>query len=245
MTGRAGCALLYRYRDRLGPRLTLPACGVGSVGSYCRSSTPPRRQGSVGPLRHAGRYQQIQGRVWVRTRPAPARMEFPVTSLAHLPEHRRETLLLRYADKLDYDGVDALVRERSQEPCRWKIGPPAITGELTAIPGDDGRYHLCADGRPRCTGNWSPQYDTSAYLHRQQCGWWTDGTSYRAQPPPGSGHEPQRQSHRQISWLVFLRGEATDPGLVPPSHRAQTHSPAGSGRPTRTRGLPWGTSALR
>lgn len=117
----------------------------------------------------------------------------PVVGLADLPEHRQELLLWRHALELDYDGVDDLVRENSPRPCRWESGPwPADTADQVAIRGDDGRYHLCVDGHPMCAreSQSEPANQPAQHHHEQWCFWWTDGTRYRVQQPPGLPYDP-------------------------------------------------------
>lgn len=142
-----------------------------------------------------------------------------MTSLADLPGHRRDSLLLRYEGQYDYYEVDDLVRERSRRPCRWDAGPPPITGELLAVPGSDGRYHLCVDGTLKCTGLIRPVHQEGGHLHRQLCSWVSDGTTYRAQPPRGAPMDAWPYGSRSASWVVTLHGDGTDPALVRTRHR--------------------------
>lgn len=74
----------------------------------------------------------------------------PATGLAGWPRHRRELLLWRYALRLDYAGVDALVHAAAEQPCswRWHRSHEADTG---AVLGDDGRYHLVRGDDVLCT----------------------------------------------------------------------------------------------
>lgn len=73
------------------------------------------------------------------------------------PEGRRERLLWRFALTLDYDGVADYVRSGVDQPCPWRWYRKH-SGELVAILGDDGRYHLVRDDVVLCTGvNYSEQ----------------------------------------------------------------------------------------
>ncbi|WP_203935537.1 endonuclease domain-containing protein [Planosporangium mesophilum] len=158
-----------------------------------------------------------------------------------LPVHRREALLWRYALDLDYDGVDDLVREAADIPCRWDWGPDAIAEECVAVVGDDGRYHLVVNGEPQCAVERERGDPAGAVRHGQWCYWWTDGARYRVQAPPGSwgpdGLICGEQGHLDVSWLVTLTDAVADPALVPVRRRcvdttARGHWPGYQGSDT-------------
>jgi hypothetical protein len=80
----------------------------------------------------------------------PARRQQQVCGFEDWPEQRREALLWRFALTLDYDGVADYVRTEAATPCLnsdWR--PP--DGEMSAVLGDDGRYHLFRDDAVLCT----------------------------------------------------------------------------------------------
>jgi hypothetical protein len=144
-----------------------------------------------------------------------------MSSFDELPLHRRNGWILRYIDRLAHDEMEQLVvrldkevRERSQQPCRWDKGPRPIAGNVQAIRGDDGRYHLCADGIPQCTGSLVPCPEAGSYRHEQLCYWWTDGLRYRAQIPNDTPYDRQQYRSQRVIWFVSLDAEAIDPGRV-------------------------------
>ena len=163
-----------------------------------------------------------------------------MASLADLPEHRRNNLLLRYERRYDYYDLDDLVLESSQQPCQWDGGPPPITGKLVAFPGDDGRYHLCADGTPKCTGLFSPMPEEGGYLHQQMCGWVSDGISYRAQPPRGASMDAWPYACRWVKWMVNLCGDAVGPELVRTRNRCPDSRARGQWPPYQDAHTPLG-----
>jgi recombination endonuclease VII len=156
--------------------------------------------------------------------------EHPIApnSLDELPDHRREHLLWQHALTLDYEGVEDLVLALAQQPCRWRWNntPDGLT-DASAVLGDDGRYHLLLADILVCDED-SHRPDRAAaagrFGHGQRCYWWTDGTSYRVQPPQTTGPRrpvgtTRRTATRTVTWTVALTGVVTAPELVPPSHR--------------------------
>jgi recombination endonuclease VII len=143
--------------------------------------------------------------------------------LDDLPEHRREALLWRYTLELDYDGVDDLVREAAGSQCNLLWDAPAASEDCTAILGDDGRYHMLVDGSPRCAEQRRHDDLVATILHHQWCHWWTDGSRYRAQPPPDSwsreGLTYGCTDTVTVEWQVTLTEAVTDPVLVPTRQR--------------------------
>ncbi|MFF5265446.1 endonuclease domain-containing protein [Actinomadura viridis] len=144
----------------------------------------------------------------------------PPTGLEDLPERRREALLWHHALTLDYYGVDELVRETSPWPCPVPGGlAPASRIRRVAVLGNDNRYHLLIDGHPICAHTKHPRRTPtgSAWPHQDSCHWWTDGTYYRLQRPPGSLPAPtdlRPLAARPVRWLVYLTEVATAPELV-------------------------------
>src|SRR5438067_3448358 len=155
-------------------------------------------------------------------------MSYPAVTLLgvgfdDLPEHRREALLWRYTLELDYDGVEDLVREAAGSQCNLLWDAPAASEDCTAVLGDDGRYHMLVDGSPRCAEQRRHDDLVATILHHQWCHWWTDGSRYRAQPPP---HSWSREGLTYgctdtvtVEWQVTLTEAVTDPVLVPTRHR--------------------------
>lgn len=89
----------------------------------------------------------------------PPRRRRRVRGIEEWPEQRREALLWRLALRLDYDGVDDYVRSSTSLSCLnedWQ--PPE--GQMTAVLGDDGRYHLFRDDVVLCT---EVSYSKQAY----------------------------------------------------------------------------------
>jgi hypothetical protein len=161
-----------------------------------------------------------------------------MSSFADLPQHRRNGWVLRYVDRLDHDRLDQLVaeldrlvRERSPRPCQWDSGPPPIIGNVLAVYGDDGRYHLCADGIPQCTGRLRPCQEAGSYWHEYWCHWWTDGFRYRAQALPDVPSDRQQYQSRRVTWMVTLNAEAIDPGQVQTRQRCPDHHARGQWPP--------------
>jgi hypothetical protein len=152
-----------------------------------------------------------------------------VVTLDELPEHRREALLWRFALELDYDGMDDLVRERSQRPCRVArlagLAAPDSTGlesAAVAVLGDDGRYHLRTGDRLVCATRGRHRAAAGGYPHKQWCYWWVGDTGeYRIQAPPGVAYEPRRHRSRTVSWVVRLTGQTQPLALVAPGERCR------------------------
>lgn len=170
------------------------------------------------------------------TNTGPAHPDLPLVTLDDLPERRREALLWRCALELDYNGVDADVRERSTQPCRWQWLGEA--DERVAVLGDDGRHHLLIDGQLLCAKpNASkrrfqvPQRDSLDYRHEQWCHWWTDGTHYRIQAPHDAARDHDGRTagsgSRWIGWNVVLTQHRTDPSLIPRNQRCPIQEPSG------------------
>ena len=144
----------------------------------------------------------------------------PAVGPDELPESRRDALLWRHADELDVDGVEALVRWRSTYPCRWQWRD-AITGERSAVLGDDGRYHLCEDDVPMCwlvPAGEQPAPSADGHLHQQWCSWWRGPTGYRRGAPRGAADD-DRRGGLIVEWLVRFTPVVSDPTLVAPRQR--------------------------
>ncbi|WP_329243080.1 endonuclease VII domain-containing protein [Actinoallomurus sp. NBC_01490] len=184
--------------------------------------------------------------------PAPA---LPLVTLDELPSQRRDALLWRHALELDYDEVDALVRERSTKSCQWRWLPPST--ERVAVLGDDGRYHLLIDGAFLCTPRrrprqaafrrrWRPPPDV---WHEQWCGWWTDGSRYRVQAPADARREdlgrPIGWGVQHVGWSVTLTEQRTDPNLVPRRERCPIAEPRGQWPPPQDLTTPLGRTRAR
>src|SRR3954452_22780130 len=144
--------------------------------------------------------------------------------LDDLLPHRREALLWRDALELDYDGVDDLVNRCAGAGCDRPWVSAAKAGQLAAVLGDDGRYHLLRNGVPTCGGRPRADDPVDVVRHKQWCHWWTDGARYRIQPPPGAcGPDGDlvegRLEERVAGWLVTLTDTISAPGLVPVRNR--------------------------
>lgn len=161
-----------------------------------------------------------------------------MSSFDDLPLHRRNGWILRNVDNVPHDDMEDLVlqldekiREQSQiSPCRWEVGPGPLEGKLQAIRGDDGRYHLCADGIPQCTGQYNPAAEPSAagvYRHDARLHWWTDGSRYGMQPPKGMPYDREQIRFWEVSWLVTLGTERAEPAAVRPRLRCADQAARG------------------
>lgn len=160
-----------------------------------------------------------------------------MVTLDDLPDRRRDALLWRYALTMDYQAVDAQVRERSTRPC----GPGWLgqAGERVAVFGDDDRYHLLIDGEPICAkpqksirrGHQRFLLPTPVWRHDHQCHWWTDGNRYRIWAPYDAARDhdglPAGSGDRDVAWTVALTAERAVPGLVPRSQRCPINEPTG------------------
>lgn len=148
------------------------------------------------------------------------------TGLSGWPEHRREILLWRFALTLDYDGVEDYVRASSADPCSWRWHRQH-TGEMVAVLGDDGRYHLFRDDVVLCTEIYhlgravNVDHHDGHVPHRRHCDWWTDGTRYRMFAPRTAPPEQQRapRASHCVEWVVRLLDDRVDPSAVPPLRR--------------------------
>ncbi|MEV6871651.1 endonuclease domain-containing protein [Amycolatopsis sp. NPDC051128] len=146
--------------------------------------------------------------------------------LQEWPEARREALLWRFALTLDYEGVADYVRTTASSPC---FGPhwQARTGELTAVLGDDGRYHLLRGDLVLCSGisergsRALPRHADGPVRHQRRYDWWTDGTTYRMFAPPTAPIAVRRgpRHYRVVEWAVQCDSERVAPGTVLPSQR--------------------------
>lgn len=154
------------------------------------------------------------------------------------PQHRRELLLWRYALVLDYDGVEDLIAEEADSPCRAPSVVPLAKArhagqrpERIAILGEDGRYHLLVDGQPICARR--AKRPRARHRHEQWCMWWTDGNSYRVQAPPDHGAELGSHDHRKVRWQVGVTETTIDPALVRNATAVLLTSRPAPGRPTK------------
>lgn len=174
-------------------------------------------------------------------------------SLDELPESRREYLLWQHALTLDYEGVEDLVIEAAERPCPWRQDllldvNPEGWASVRAVLGDDGRYHLLVNDNLECGAGSRRRSSPTEFAHKQWCHWWTDGTSYRVQPPPSQSPPTGaalsgRTAQRTARWTVTLTDTVTAPALVPRGERCP-----GGGMlwpPHHTTGTPMGRLRIR
>ncbi|WP_083914199.1 endonuclease domain-containing protein [Nocardia concava] len=148
--------------------------------------------------------------------------------LGDLPEPRRTAWLWTHALDLDYDGIEQLVMDRAQTPCRWdgNRGRIDLVG-LTAVLGSDGRFHLRSrDGWLVCERGTGPSrrrapdpqrsIDQESYLV-----WSTDGTKYSIHPP-NCCPWPGATESVTFRWSVRLTETTADPVAVPNRYRCPT-----------------------
>lgn len=153
-------------------------------------------------------------------------MEPVVTSFEQLPDHRRKALLWRHVLELDYDEVDALVREASQRECRWRWNHGPTPEETSAALGTDGRYHLCANQRPLCASRDRSRSRGRPYQHEQQCPWWRAGRGDCRKLPTGLDVPSNQVSHHTVRWTLTLAEDTCPPALVPTSARCPVGPPS-------------------
>lgn len=143
-------------------------------------------------------------------------------SLGDLPVHRREELLWWYMLQLDYDGVEAEVLHQAKRECPWRY--EAERAQFQAVLADDGRFHMCVEDRVVCgqpVRRW--RTDPSTIRHGQWCYWWSNGTAYRIQAPPGRDSRAPGGGHRDVRWTLRLTSTTAAPELVPRSQRCPSH----------------------
>jgi hypothetical protein len=133
-------------------------------------------------------------------------------TLDDLPPYRRARLLWRWAH--NRDALERMVRERVGEPCRVS-GPPGPCPVTEAVRGDDGCFHLVADGKPLCSGGgWLAGRGRAGWEHRQPCSWWQTDAG------PADRYEPGAQLvDVVVSWAVAAVGPAVDPQTVAAGER--------------------------
>jgi hypothetical protein len=157
--------------------------------------------------------------------------------------------LWRFGLHLDFDGVDDLVRRLSAQACAvpgtWGVDftPAGDTARL----GDDGRYHLCDQGRPLCASRRTldPQHADKPVPHEQWCHWWTDTQRYRVQAPADAWDPSTHElvlgtcGDIRVRWSVRLdEQDVLEPSSVPARLRcragdAATRWPGFSGATTK------------
>jgi hypothetical protein len=144
----------------------------------------------------------------------------PPAGLEALPAHRRDYLLWHHVLRLDYDGVNDLVIERSDRPCSMSWGAPVVAGKRIAVLGSDGRYHLLLDGRLTCGEKRAEPERGDLIAHSQTCSWWNDEVRFRVQAPieargPDGTVIVGVIGTHQITWMVKLTGVSVkDPARV-------------------------------
>ncbi|MGH3565749.1 MAG: endonuclease domain-containing protein [Pseudonocardia sp.] len=153
--------------------------------------------------------------------------------LDDLPPHRREALLWCHALRLDYDGIDDLVRPAHEQPCNLQLDWPSAA-DLGQVPkatrGDDGRYHLTSAGIALCNndGGRPAQEPVGGHRHERYCHAWTDGTRYQLQIPrrlAGQPYDPDQNITAHVAWTVHLiASDVRDPAEVPPAMRCPDFS---------------------
>jgi hypothetical protein len=136
-----------------------------------------------------------------------------MASLDELPPYRRAQLLWLFAER-GLVGVEDLVRDAENRPCRLPSAPPWPPGKTLALPGDDGRFHLERGGRMLCddaeaAGGWS---------HRQHCEW-IDSGSGAEEWRGGIAPDPLIWGSLVAEWVVRPTGPGVDPGTVDRRHR--------------------------
>jgi hypothetical protein len=113
-----------------------------------------------------------------------------------------------------------LLRQRAARPCPdwWR---EQAAGQLAAVMGDDGRWHLRGGEKWLCTWTSFVPADAVIVPHRQWCSWWTDGIRYVAGTPGDHDDGTGDSSTIDIEWTVALTAEEIDPADVPPRQRCR------------------------